>query len=122
MGARHPQRRTERCQPRVRKGPIGTAGLKVYYCVLIGAGTNAQVMDNSSRRFPRGIPPFDAGTSALEVYPQGTLIIDLSSPAAQAMVWRGSAQTEIDFQASDATREKRIRESVQDMFKKFPPK
>jgi hypothetical protein len=50
------------------------------------------------------------------------LIIDLSSPAAQAMVWRGSAQTEIDFQASDATREKRIRESVQDMFKKFPPK
>ena len=105
------------------KAPIGTADLKVYYYVLIGAGTNAQVMGQFLPAVPQwGIPPFDASTSALEVYPQGTLIIDLSSPAAQAMVWRGSAQTEIDFQASEATREKRIRESVQDMFKKFPPK
>jgi len=105
------------------KGPIGTADLKVYYYVLIGAGTNAQVMGQFLPAVPQwGIPPFDASTSALEVYPQGTLIVDLSSPAAQAMVWRGSAQTEVDFQASDATREKRIRESIQEMFKKFPPK
>ena len=105
------------------KAPIGTADLKVYYYVLIGAGTTAQVMGQFLPAVPQwGIPPFDASTSALEVYPQGTLIVDLSSPAAQTMVWRGSAQTEIDFQASDSTREKRIRESVQEMFKKFPPK
>lgn len=105
------------------KAPIGSADLKVYYYVLIGAGTTAQTMGQFLPAVPQwGIPPFDAGTSALEVYPQGTLIVDLSSPAAQTMVWRGSAQTEIDFQASDSTREKRIRESVQEMFKKFPPK
>ena len=76
------------------KAPIGTADLKVYYYVLIGAGTTAQTMGQFLPAVPQwGIPPFDAGTSALEVYPQGTLIVDLSSPAAQTMVWRGSAQT-----------------------------
>ena len=36
------------------KAPIGTADLKVYYYVLIGAGLRRRRWDNSSRRFPSG--------------------------------------------------------------------
>ena len=62
------------------------------------------------------------GITSLEIYEQGTLIVDLSVPSRNSMVWRGSAQTEVDRRVSVEGREKRIRDAVQEMLKKFPPK
>jgi len=97
--------------------------LEVYYYVLIGPGISAQTMGQFIAPVPEwGIPPFAPATSSIDMYEQGSLIVDLSSPALGAMVWRGSAQAEIDRSRTPQHREKRIRDAVDDMFSKFPPK
>jgi hypothetical protein len=97
--------------------------LNVYYYVLIGPGISAQTMGQFIAPMPEwGIPPFAPATSSIDMYEQGSLIVDLSSPSLGAMVWRGSAQAEIDRSRSGTEREKRIRDAVDEMFKKFPPK
>jgi Domain of unknown function (DUF4136) len=101
----------------------GAPDLEVYYYVLIGPGISAQTMGQFIAPVPEwGIPPFAPATSSIDMYEQGSLIVDLSSPSLGAMVWRGSAQAEIDRTRTPADREKRIRDAVDDMFKKFPPK
>ena len=97
--------------------------LDVYYYVLIGPGISAQTMGQFIAPVPEwGIPPFTPATSSIDMYEQGSLIVDLSAPSLGAMVWRGSAQAEIDRSRSASKREERIRDAVDDMFKKFPPK
>lgn len=94
----------------------------VYYYALIGPNIASQTMGQFLRPVPEwGLPPFAPATSSLEIYEQGTLILDIAS-AGDKMVWRGSASTEIDRQNGDAVRDRRIREGVQEMLKKFPPK
>jgi len=97
--------------------------LSVYYYVLVGPASASQSYGQFIAPTPDwGIPPFTVQTTSLEVYEQGTLIVDLSSASQQSMVWRGAASAEVDRQLSAADREKRIREAVVEMFKKFPPK
>ena len=101
----------------------GSPDLEVYYYVLIGPGISAQTMGQFIAPVPEwGIPPFAPATSSIDMYEQGSLIVDLSAPSLGAMVWRGSAQAEIDRSRTAADREKRIRQVVDDMFSKFPPK
>jgi hypothetical protein len=68
-----------------------------------------------------GLPPFAPQTSALEIYALGTLIIDISSPKAQGIVWRGSASRKIDVERPDAERKKVVEKAVVDLLKRFPP-
>jgi len=97
--------------------------LEVYYYVLIGPGISAQTMGQFIAPVPEwGIPPFTPATSSIDMYEQGSLIVDLAAPSLGAMVWRGSAQAEIDRSRNQQDREKRIRDAVDDMFNKFPPK
>jgi hypothetical protein len=99
------------------------ADLYVSYYVLVGPNINAQTMGQFLAPVPQwGIPPFAPVTQSYEVYEQGTLILDLTSPALKSMVWRGSAQTEVDREVTSEVRERRIRDAVQEMFKNFPPK
>ena len=101
----------------------GQPDLNIYYYVLIGPSTSAQVAGQFLAPVPMwGLPPFPASTTSLEVYETGTLIVDLSSPSLKSMVWRGSASAETDRRNSDAARADRIRGAIQEMFKKFPPK
>ena len=101
----------------------GKPDLYVYYYVLIGPNITAQTMGQFIAPVPAwGLPPFAPATSSLEIYEQGALIVDLSSPAHESMVWRGAATAEIDSEATPAAREKRIDDAVKEMFKKFPPK
>ena len=101
----------------------GTPDLHVYYYVLIGPSIASQTMGQFVAPVPEwGLPPFTPQTTSLEIYEQGTLIVDLSVPSRNSMVWRGSAQTEVDRRVSVEGREKRIRDAVQEMLKKFPPK
>lgn len=95
--------------------------LRVSYYVLIGPNTSAQTMGQFLRPVPEwGVPPFAPATQSLEIYEQGTLILDIAT--ADRVVWRGSAQAKIDRELSDPARNDRIRSAVRDMLKKFPPK
>jgi uncharacterized protein DUF4136 len=101
----------------------GKPDFYVYYYVLVGPNISAQTMGQFLAPVPEwGVPPFAPSTTSLEIYEQGTLIVDVSSVSLQSMVWRGTAQAEIDRARSDAARDARIRDAVGEMFKKFPPK
>jgi uncharacterized protein DUF4136 len=89
----------------------------------VRAGRTAQTMGEFVRRVPEwGLPPFAPGTQSLEVYEQGTLILDVSSAANDVLVWRASAAAQINRQATEAARNARISEAAREMLKPFPPK
>jgi len=99
----------------------GTADVEVNYYLLIGPGMTAQTMGQFLPAVTEwAIPPFNAATQSLEIYEQGTLIVDIADH--DRVRWRGSAQAEIDRQLDGAKRDARIESAVRDMLKKFPPK
>jgi len=53
---------------------------------------------------------------------EGSLLIDILDSKTVEIVWRGSARAEIKVEANDEEKDKRIKEAVQKMFEKFPPK
>ena len=63
--------------------------------ILGGVGPNQPYFD------PLAFAPV---TTALEIYSTGTLILDMTSPTKQAIVWRGSAQRKIDLRLTKRTR------------------
>ena len=52
---------------------------------------------------------------------QGTLLIDILDAQSKELVWRGSAQAEIDTGEPDDKKDKRVEEAVRKMLKDFPP-
>jgi len=109
------------------RGVMKAAGappdLNVSYYVLVGPNINAQTVGQFVGSLPVwGLAPFAPSTQSLEIYEQGTLILDVASAKADSVIWRGSANAEIDRQNSDEVRDARIRDAVQDMLKKLPTK
>ena len=62
-----------------------------------------------------------SGTYVLE-YEQGTLILDIVDSSTDRLVWRGSAQAEVDSDATPEKREKRIDAAVGQILESFPPR
>ena len=54
-------------------------------------------------------------------YDEGTLLIDVLNPATMKLLWRGYARAVVDPRASRAKRTERINDTVERMFKEFPP-
>ncbi len=52
---------------------------------------------------------------------QGTLLIDILDAQSKELVWRGSAQAEIETNEPDDKKDKRVEEAVRKMLKNFPP-
>jgi hypothetical protein len=99
------------------------ADLTVHYYVLGTIGQSAQVQGQFVAPVPEwGLPPFTASTTALKVYPVGTLILDISSPSAGRIVWRGTARHEVDLDTWNSERQKVLERAVRDLIEKFPPK
>lgn len=95
--------------------------LYVTYWLLVTMGQSSQQMGQFLG--PEwGFPPFLASTTALQVYPAGTLLIDVLSRNAKDLVWRGAAQAEIDLQRQYPERKARLEAAIRDVMKKFPPK
>jgi hypothetical protein len=61
-------------------------------------------------------------STSVRSFDQGSLIIDVVKPESDVLIWRGTAQAEVDFADDEGTREKRVREAVARMLKTFPPK
>ena len=101
----------------------GPADLHLHYYVLGTVGTASQTHGQFLPSVPEwGIPPFTPSTSALSIYPVGTLIIDVTSPAVQAIVWRGSAAREINLERPPDERRQVLERAVRDLLRRFPQK
>jgi len=96
--------------------------LYVHYYMLATVQTQGQYMGQFLAPVPEwGVPPFAPVATSLEIFPMGTLLIDITSPAKQAIVWRGSAQRKIDVDKPDKERRSVLENAVRDLIKKFPP-
>jgi hypothetical protein len=99
------------------------ADVFVRYYVLASVKTSAQVAGQFLPAVPQwGIPPFTPQTTALSIYPAGSLVIDLTSTAANAIVWRGIAERKIDLEKPDEERKKVLDQAIRDLLAKVPRK
>jgi hypothetical protein len=97
--------------------------LKVTYYAIVKLTAGAQEM---GQFLPAttfwGLPPFAPATTSFKAIQAGSLVLDLVSPAKGDIVWRGIAETEVDPSKSDEERKARLREGVQKLLEKYPPK
>lgn len=87
-----------------------------YYGYGVGAGWHHR----GARRY--GASRVYVSEAYVYEYDQGSLVIDVVDPETQKLIWRGSAQAEVDRSASREKREKRISKAVQKILAGFPPK
>ncbi len=68
-----------------------------------------------------GYMAYGTGTE-IRTYDEGTLILDVISPATKQLVWRGTAKAAVYGDRSPEEREARIREAVAMILESFPPR
>ena len=109
-----------------KRGYAASAGVapdfELAYFVLIAAGMSSQQMGQFlPTNATWGIPMFAPQTSSLEVYPEGSIVLDASLPAGGAIVWRGIVQSRVlEGPISEAERTKRIQGFMKQLVSKFP--
>jgi Domain of unknown function (DUF4136) len=71
-------------------------------------------------------PPFGwgnrSGRARVHEVLVGTLVVDVIDAGAHAIVWRGTATSDIDPNAKPEQRDKKIARATERMFRNFPPK
>ena len=101
----------------------GKPDIVIHYYVLIGPNSESQFRGQFIGAVPPwGLPDFAMTTTSFKVFEQGTVVLDLMDAARKEIVWRGVAEAEINRQKLPAERDKRIRDGIADLLKKFPPK
>ncbi len=106
----------------VKAAPGQAPDFLVAYFGLISVNTDAQVIGQFlPGTMEWGIPPFEGRTQSLKIYEQGSIVLDVMSPTGRPM-WRGIAQAEAHRDRPQAEREKNVREAINDLIKRFPPK
>jgi hypothetical protein len=101
----------------------GSPDFHMTYYVLVTVGDSSQSMGQFVGNVPEwGLPPLVGATTSLEIYPRGSLILDVTSVATGEVVWRGIAQAELKWDEAEPKRDQRVRDAVRQLFKKFPPK
>jgi hypothetical protein len=106
-----------------KRVPPGESDLFIDYYVLVGPGVSAQTHGQFVGAIPEwGLPDFVMSTSALKIFVQGSLIIDIGSVKQKTVVWRGYAEAELDSKRTQAQRVKVINDVAEKMLQKFPPK
>jgi len=110
----------------VKRGFPKATGEPDFYVtcyVLVTAGSSSQQMGQFlPPTLDWGLPYFAPSTTALSVFPQGSLILDIAPRVTNEVVWRGVAQAELKWDDTEAKRSEHVRDAVQELLKKFPPK
>lgn len=100
----------------------GVPDLYLNYYFLSGPNSEAQTRGQFIGAIPPwGVPDFEMTTTSLKIFEQGTLILDLIDGPKRQIVWRGIGEAKVDRQRTPVEREKRIREAMAELLKKFPP-
>jgi hypothetical protein len=96
------------------------------YYVLVSINAQGQYMGQFLPSVPYwGLPPFDAGTTSLEVVTRGSLVLDALLPGTtgeRRVIWRGIAQSTVEDIDPDPVREARLRNASAELIKRFPLK
>ena len=101
----------------------GVPDLYLNYYFLSGPNSEAQTRGQFIGAIPPwGVPDFEMTTTSLKIFEQGTLILDIIDGPKRQIVWRGIAEAQVDRQRTPVEREKRLREAVGEVLKKYPPK
>jgi len=101
----------------------GVPDLYLNYYFLSGPNSEAQTRGQFIGAVPPwGVPDFEMTTTSLKIFEQGTLMLDIIDGPKRQIVWRGIAEAEVDRQRTPVEREKRLREAVGELLKKYPPK
>lgn len=114
-------------QALAKKGFVKTAegqaaDFLVTYFALVSVSTSGQTLGQFlPGTVAWGLPPFPAATTSLKIYEQGSLVLEIMS-AERKPLWRGMAQAEVHRDRTQAQREKKLTEVVNDIVKQFPPK
>ena len=71
-----------------------------------------------------GLPRFGhvSGTATTQKVVSGTLMVDLMDARTRSLVWRGSAERDLDPSAKPEKRDKNINKAAEKIFKHYPPK
>ena len=118
-----PATEKELASRKITKVPADRAQLLLHYYALLTLKDFAQVHGQFLPAVPEwGIPPFAPSTSAIGVFPVGTIVMDITVPGRDTIVWRGAARREVNFETSDQKRREVIERAIRDLFKDFPPK
>jgi hypothetical protein len=97
----------------------GKPDFEVAYHVAINRKLDAQTIYTGYGPY-RGWGMAGART-VVDEYEVGTLMIDVVSPATEAVIWRGTAQSRLQDLRTPEDREQRIQEVVDEVLAKFPP-
>jgi hypothetical protein len=108
--------------PKRGLGPAsGTPDLTVTYYLLLTIGDSSQTLGQFLPPVTKwAIPPFNPATTSLKVIQEGSLVLDLSS--GNQPVWRGVGEAEIKLGLDEEKRAALIREAVQEILKRYPPR
>jgi hypothetical protein len=99
----------------------GTPDLTIHYYLLVTVGMDAQVMGQFLPAVPLwGVPPFAAATQSLDIITRGSLVLDAVSTSLDRVVWRGVAQTDVDYARSESERDSIIRDAAHELVKRIP--
>ena len=99
----------------------GTPDLTIRYFLLLTIGASTQTLGQflpSTTQW--GVPPFAAVTTSFEAIEQGSLVLDLNAQGRP--VWRGIAEAQIKMELDQDKRAALIREAVQKILERYPPK
>lgn len=118
-----PATERELASRKITRVAADSAQLLLHYYALLTLKDFAQVHGQFLPALPEwGLPPFASSTSAIGVFPVGTIVMDITVPNRQDIVWRGAARRDVNFENSDQKRREVIERAIRDLFKNFPPK
>ena len=102
----------------------GDTDFFLHYYALVTVGESRQVQGQFLPAVANwGVPPVLLGNStSLEIYPVGTLVLDVTAAATRQVVWRGVARRKLDVNRSGVERRTEIERAIRDLLKNFPPK
>ena len=107
----------------IKRVSSGPADFTVTYYVIITVGQDSQHMGQFLPPVTTyGIPPFAPQATSLNIYPQGTLVLDFGAPGPDHVVFRSVAQAEVELDRTEAQRATRLRNIVRDIVAKLPKK
>lgn len=101
-----------------------TPNVFLHYYVLVTISANSQYAGQFLPAVPYwGLPPFNPGTTAIDVATKGSLVLDALLPGAageRKVVWRGLAESTVADDDPQPKREARLREAAAELVKRFP--
>jgi hypothetical protein len=106
-----------------KRVPGPDADVQIVYYLAHGAGFNASTIGEYyqyATGYALVVSPFIAPTNYVQVYEEGTLIIDVVED--RRAIWRGTATTRINRENSDEKRRQTVEDAVKKLIERLPSK